>query len=438
MNEKTRAEYTARLMSADDAVRLIKSGDRVYFGTASSIVYGLDEAMAKREDLENITVLSAFTVRPLKMMEKECNHVMSYFMGPQERKALLAGRGDYTSFSLDELETWVYQVARPDVVCLEVSPPDENGYMSYGATGVVFHELLKDAGKTVILQVNKYAPYVYGEHNLIHCTEADAIAELDVPLGELPLPSEDDASDEQRKMCRYLMDEIHDGDTIQLGTGNLATALGYMLKEKNDLGLHTEIMGDSIMELIRNGNINNSKKTFMPGKSVVGFCYGSRAVYDFIDHNEGMYFMPLPIINHPNCIAKNDNMISINNALMVDLTGQVMSEAMPPFNQHSGIGGQVDYVRGAQMSKGGKSFIALESTFFSKKTGKGGSHIVCTMPPGSVVTASRADVQYIVTEYGCVNLKVLTMKERVRAMISIAHPDYRDQLTEEAKQYHLL
>lgn len=435
MNRKAQMEYNARLMSADEAVNLVKSGDRVYLGTASSVAYVLDDALAKREDINDLTVLSAFLVRPSKLIDSGRHKVMSYFMGPQERKALKMGIADYTSFSLDELQLWADKLARPDVVLLEVSPPDEYGFMSYGATGSVMHEHMKEAAQTVILQVNKQAPYVYGEHNKIHCTEADAIVETDDPLGEMPEPA---VSEEVQQMCRYIMEEIHDGDTIQLGTGRIATALGYMLKERNDLGIHTEIMGDSIMELMKSGNVTNARKTYKPGKSVVGFCYGSRKLYDYIDHNPDFHFMPLTIINRPDIIAKNDNMISINNALTIDLTGQVMSEGMSGFNQHSGIGGQVDYVRGAQMAKGGKSFIVAESTFHSKKTGKSGSHIVCTMQPGDVVTTPRCDVQYVVTEYGCVNLKELTMKERVRAMISLAHPDFRDQLTEEAKQYRLL
>lgn len=430
MNE----EYTKRLMTADEAAQLVHSGDRVYLGTASSVAYVMDEALAKREDLEGLTVLSAFLVRPSKLLDSGKHSSLSYFMGPQERKALGVGIQDYTSFHLHQLPTWINKVARPDVVILEVSEPDAEGYMSYGATGVVMHDYLKEAAKTVILEVNKQVPYVFGERNKIHCTEADAIVETDEPLGELP---EGTFGPEVEKLAEHILNEIHDGDTIQLGTGKLAVALGYRLTSKNDLGVHTEIMGDSIMKLMQSGNVNNSRKTYQPGKTVVGFCYGSRALYDFIDHNEDFHFMPLPIMNDPAVIAKNDNMVSINNALEVDLTGQVMAEGMAGYNQHSGIGGQIDYVRGAQLSKGGKSIIALESTFRSK-SGKSGSHIVASFKPGSVVTTPRSDVQYIATEYGCINLKELSMKDRVRAMISLAHPDYRDQLAEEAKAYHLL
>lgn len=428
-------EYKKRLMTADQAIELVKNGDRIYTGTSSSVAYALDSALATHKDrFEDLTIMCAFLTKESPLINCGKFKILTYFMGPQERRGLASGITDYTSIHLSQLDLWIREVARPDVVFLEVSPMDDEGYMSYGATGVVMHEQMKETARTVILQVNRNAPYVYGEHNKIHCTEADAIVEADTDLGEIEEPP---VSDNIHKMCRFVSDQIPDGATLQLGTGKVANALGYLLTQKNDLGLHSEVMGDSTMNLIKNGNINNSRKTLYPGKSVVGFAYGTKELYRFLDHNESMYFMPLPYINNPYVIAQNDNMISVNNALSVDLTGQVASESTG-FRQHSGVGGQLDYVRGAQMSKGGKSFILLESTFHSKKTGAHGSHIVSTLAPGSVVTTPRSDVQYIVTEYGCVNLKPLTIRERVRAMISIAHPDYRASLEMEAYQMGLL
>lgn len=435
MKSSVQAEYDARLMKAEDAAGMIKDGDRIYLGTSSSVAYVLDEALAQRQDeLSDVTIACAFLVRASRLIDSGKFNILTYFMGPQERTGIASGVTDFTSFHLSQLNLWIERVARPNVAFLEVSPPDEDGYMSFGATGAVMHERIKEFADTVILQVNRQAPYVYGEHNKIHCTEADGIVETDDPLGELEEP---DVTPAIQQLSKNIIDYIPDGATLQLGTGRVANALGYLLQQKNDLGIHTEVMGDSIMNLMKSGNINNAKKNFYPGKGVVGFAYGTKALYEFLDHNEALHFMPLPIINDPYTIAKNDNMISVNNALCVDLTGQVASEAIGR-QQHSGTGGQLDYVRGAQMSKGGKSFIALTSTFHSRRTGKHGTQIVSTLAPGSIVTTPRSDVQYVVTEYGCVNLKELTMQERVRAMISLAHPDFRDQLTEEAKSFGLL
>lgn len=435
MNSKAQKEYDLRLTSAEEAIKIIKNGDRIYTGTSSSVAYGIDETLAAhKDDFEDLTIMCAFLTKESPLINCGKFNILTYFMGPQERTGLASGITDYTSIHLSQLNLWIKEIARPDVAVLEVSPPDEDGYMSYGATGVVMHDYMKECASRVILQVNRNAPYVYGFKNKIHCTEADAIVEADTELGEI---YDAEINENIRRMCSFVTEQIPDGATLQLGTGKVANALGYMLSEKNDLGLHTEVMGDSTMNLIKNGNINNRVKTFQPGKSVVGFAYGTKELYRFLDHNESMYFMPLPVINDPNTIAKNDNMISINNALSIDLTGQVASESTG-FKQHSGIGGQLDYVRGAQMSKGGKSFILLESTFHSKRTGAHGSHIVSTLAPGTAVSTPRSDVQYVVTEYGCVNLKLLTIKERVHALISIAHPDYRQQLAEEARASGLI
>ncbi len=336
---------------------------------------------------------------------------------------------DYTSVHLSQVDIWCRQTQPPDVAFFEVSPPDEEGYMCYGGTGVAFHCYLKESAKKIILQINKNAPYLYGEQNLIHYSEADAIVRGDSPIPTLPnLPVDETL----QKMSEFLLEQIPDGACLQLGIGGVANAVGFGLKNKNDLGSHTEMVTDSIKELMQLGVINNSQKNFMPGKTVAAFAQGSEDLYRFIDHNPDYYFMPFPVVNNPVNIAKNDNMISINTAMSVDLLGQVCADNLGG-SQYSSTGGQVDFVRGAQMSKGGKSFIAVTSTVDSKKNGRQ-SRIVPQLPLGSVVTTPRSDVQYIVTEYGCVNLKLLTTKDRVRAMISLAHPDFRPQLTEKAKE----
>ena len=247
-------------------------------------------------------------------------------------------------------------------------------------------------------------------------------------------PMEEDA--EIEAMSRYLLDQIPDGACIQLGIGGVATAVGYGLRTKNDLGCHTEMMSDSIMELMQAGVINNSRPKFIPGRTVVGFAFGTKKLYEYLDHNENMWFGPFPVVNSPVNIAKNDNMISINTAMSIDLFGQVAAEGMGGI-QFSGTGGQGDYVRGAQLSKGGKSFLAFKSTLGTNPDGSPVSRIVPTFPPATIVTTPRSDVQYVVTEYGSVNLKHLTVRDRARALISLAHPDCRKELTEQARKLGL-
>lgn len=435
-DDTIRKEYIERLTTPDEAVKMVRDGDRIYIGSSSSMPDALNLALARRKDeLNDITVMCSNPRLPSAAIECGAYNTHSYFIGDQERRHYGEIGFDFSPIHLSQVDIWCAHVGRPSVAFFEVSPPDENGYMSYGACGVILGEYVKKSADRIILQVNRHTPYLYGEKNLIHCTEANAIVEFDHEIGTIP---DVEADETMKKICSYVMDEINDGYTIQLGIGRVATAMGYLLSSKNDLGLHTEVIGDSCMELILNGNINNSRKTYFPGKSLCGFALGSsQKLYEFINRNEGLHFQPFPILNDPYNIAKNDNMISLNGAMSVDLTGQVASEGVG-FRQFSGTGGQLDYVKGAQLSKGGKSFILLESTFQSKSTGKTGSHIVSSFEPGTVVTTPRSEVQYVGTEFGCVNLKHLSAKDRVRAMISIAHPDYRDQLTEEAKMYGLL
>lgn len=332
---------------------------------------------------------------------------------------------------------WCTQVARPNVVFFEVAPMDKDGNFNFGANGVVLNKYLLETAKTVILQVNSKVPHVMGEHNNIHISKVDLIVEADdeveISLAGAGMP---DPGPVASKIRDFIVEQIPDGATFQLGAGRIPSCMGYALGKKNDLGVHTEVVNDSIMAMMKAGVVTNKYKQFMPGKTVAGFAFGTRALYDYIDYNENFHFLPLPIVNDPYMMAQNDNFMTVNGCLYLDLTGQVASENIGGV-QHSGIGGQVDFVRGGQLSKGGNAFIATESTFQNRK-GETGSRIVFGIPKGTPVTTSRADVQYVVAEYGCVNLKALTMKERVRAMISLAHPDFRDQLRDQAKARGLL
>ena len=437
MNEALRKEYQSRLMSAQEAVGLVKSGDTVYLGASSSVAYGLCQALGQREhELEGIRLVSSQVFRPLRIMSGEVPgafHTCSFFMGPQERVMRDKGLLDYTSVNLSQVDIFCRETAPADVAFFEVSPPDENGYMSFGGDGVALNCYVQETARCIILQVNRHVPYVYGESNLISLTQADAIVELDMELVEYPNPPFDDTI---RTISDYILEQIPDGACLQLGVGGVTTAVGFGLADKNDLGIHSELFNDSMMELTIKGVVNNSRKDFFPGKSVAAFAFGSKALYQYLDYNPGVYFMPFPIVNSPINIAKNKNMISVNSAMCIDLMGQVCADHVAG-KQHSATGGQLDFVRGAQLSPGGKSFIAMTSSYQSKTAGRQ-SRIVTRLPVGSAVTTPRSEVQYVVTEYGCVNLKPLVMRDRVRALIGLAHPDFRAQLTEEARQAGLL
>ena len=429
MNELLKTEFENKTKTVAEAVRLINNGDIVYIGTCSSVAYDLLQALwERREELPAVVLVGGLLIDPADALCDGSFRLKTYFIGAAERKRMKAADIDFTSVHLSQTDLWCKETVKPNAAFLEVSPPDADGYMSLSAGGVgVGAHVLETAG-TFILQINKRAPYVLGESSKIHISRADAIVYAD---HELPRAPESPHDEEIVKIAGFLLDRIPDGACIQLGIGGIANAVGFMLRDKNDLGAHTEIITDSIMELMKLGVLNNSRKTWLPGKTAAGVAFGSEKLYDFLDRNEDIYFMPFSVLNDPVVISKNDDMISINSAISIDLFGQVSAETIAG-RQFSGTGGQLDYVKGAQMSKGGKSFIAIQSTAVDRDKKKV-SRIVSAFQPGTVVTTPRSEVQYVVTEYGCVNLKPLCMRDRVRAMISLAHPDYRPQLIEEAK-----
>lgn len=411
----------------------MRSGDSVYLGIASSTANALCDALDARGcELKDVTLCTLQALgdsRILTRLKADAFSVRTGFMGPWEREARKRGRVDYTSVHLSQIDIWCLKTVKIDVAFLEVSLPDEKGYMSFGASGVAVGRYIADTAKTLVLQINPEVPYVYGSSNVIHYSRADVMTEAASPVAQLPNAPVDEAT---RQISRRLLEHIPDGACLQLGIGGLANAVGFGLKEKNDLGIYTEMMTDSLMELMRLGCVNNSRKSLFRGRSVCAFALGSRALYDYIDHNPKMHFAPFPLVNAPANIAKNAGMISVNTAIEVDLFGQVNADNFAG-HQYTSIGGQLDFVRGAQMAKGGKSFIALSSTAINAR-GERVSKIVCQLPAGTAVTTPRSDIQYLVTEYGCVNLKELVMGDRVRAVISLAHPDFRDQLYDEAKK----
>ncbi|MDO4870121.1 MAG: acetyl-CoA hydrolase/transferase C-terminal domain-containing protein [Bacillota bacterium] len=437
-------------MTAAEAVRNIRSGDRVYIGTSSSFAYELLDALYDRKDeLEDITLLCAMSISPCRMFDTDwpadipAGHkgnpfiFDTFFLGAGERKAHRKHNMAFafTSFHLSQIDLWMREVGRPDISFLQVSRPDDDGNFSFSSAGICDHKyVVEETKRDVFLESNTGSPYVFGQDNLINADhpKVSGIVYTDKNAPEL-LPDEID--DISKQISEIVVKEVPDGATLQLGLGKMSTAIGYDLKQKNDLGIFSELFSQPMMMLMKNGNVNNSRKGFMDGKSVFSFSAGTQEMYDFMDRNPEIYGAPFPFVNDARNIAKNRSMISINSAMAVDLYGQVAADAIG-YSQQSAVGGQLDFVKGAQWSEGGKSIIALSSSFM--KHGKRQSKISLQFAPGTPVTTPRSEVQYVATEYGCVNLKVLNMADRVRAMISLAHPDFRDQLTQEAKDAGLI
>ncbi|NLJ73009.1 MAG: hypothetical protein GX333_08370 [Syntrophomonadaceae bacterium] len=282
---------------------------------------------------------------------------------------------------------------------------------------------------TVIVEVNPKTPWLVGDVLKVHVSEVDYIIESDADLVEIPdIP----ITDIERTIAGYIADMIPNGATIQLGLGGLANAIGYFLRDKKDLGVHTEVVQKSFMDLMKLGVVNGSKKNFYPGKVLATFCVGDKELWDFVDKNDDFLFTEVEYNNNPYIIAQNDNLISVNNALMLDVTGQVAAESIRE-KQYSGTGGQNNFVQGALQSEGGKSIIALNSTY-KDSAGKLKSRIVPFLPAGTIVSTSRNDIQYVVTEYGVANVRFKGVAQRVKELIKIAHPDFRDELTFQAKR----
>ncbi|MDZ7765648.1 MAG: acetyl-CoA hydrolase/transferase C-terminal domain-containing protein [Melioribacteraceae bacterium] len=319
---------------------------------------------------------------------------------------------------------------KSDVALINVSPPDEHGFCSYGID-VGNIKTPAEKSKIVIAQINENMPRGLG-NSFIHINKIDHVVEYSEPLMELPQIDPNATKEEldiYDKIGGYIADLIEDGSTLQMGIGAIPDAVMNHLKNKNDLGIHTEMFSDGLIDLVEMGIVNGEKKTLHPGKIIAGFVLGTKRSYRFIDNNPIFEFHPQEYVNDPFIIAQNEKMVAINAAIEVDLTGQVCSDSIGT-KFYSGIGGQVDFIRGATRSEGGKPIIALPS---SAKNGTI-SRIVPTLKPGAGVVTSRGDVHYVVTEYGAVNLYGKSVHERVRALIEIAHPDYREELTQFAKE----
>ena len=428
MNWKT--YYQEHLTTAEGAVKKIKSGDRVVVAHACGEPSHLLEAMVANADAyRNVEIVHMVAMGKGEYCKPEYADNFrhnAFFVGGSTRDAIAEGRGDFTPSFFFEIPRQFSTTMPVDVAMVMVTPPDENGMCSLGVSVDYTLEAVKQA-KLVIAQVNPQMPWT-GPHSLVSVDELDCIVEYEATLIELAPPKIGEVEKAIGEHCASL---VPDGATLQLGIGAIPDAVLLFLKGKKDLGIHSEMFSDGVVELAEAGVITNAQKTLNPGKFVVAFLMGTRRLYDFVDHNPDVELRPVDYVNNPFIIAQNDNLISINSCVQVDLMGQVASETIGP-RQISGVGGQVDFVRGASASKGGVSIMAMPSTVKGKV-----SKIVLLLDEGAAVTTSRNDIDYVVTEYGVAALKGRTLRQRARALIEIAHPDFRDGLKAEyEKRFH--
>ena len=426
-------DYKKKLCSPEEAVLDIKSGDRVFISGNAATPFVLLEELAKRkEELQDVELTHVLLLGddPLAKPEME-GHFRhnSLFVGPADRKAINEGRADYMPIFLHQIPELFYSGQMPlDVAVLQLSPPDEHGFMSFGVE-ILCSKAAAETAKTVIVQVNDKMPRILGD-SFIHASRVDRVVEVSRPLPEL---KKKPFSEVERKIGQHIAGLIEDGSTLQLGIGGIPDAALAALSNRRDLGIHTEMVSDGVMEAIESGVITGNKKTFHPGKVILTFLLGSQKMYEFAHNNPIFEGHPTDYTNHPFNVARNDNMVAINSAIEVDLTGQVCSDSIGTYI-YSGFGGQVDFIRGAAHSKGGKPIIALPST---AKDGEL-SRIVPYLKKGAGVVTTRADVKYVVTEFGVAYIWGKNLQERTRALINIAHPKFRSELIKEAKSRSLL
>lgn len=425
--------YQQKLASAERAMEWIHSGDRVYVHPGCAAPAVLTEALLQRAPaLHDVEILHLLTFGKadytLPQYDGHFRH-NGLFLGANVRDAVAAGRADYTPIMLSEIEKLFCSGELPlDVVMMQLSPPDEYGYMSLGV-GVDCTLNAARCSRHVIAEVNRRMPRTLGD-SFLHVSKVSAIVETDRPLLELkPEPF----SDLQRRIGEHVATLIPDGATLQVGIGGIPDAVLSYLGDKHDLGIHSEMCSDGVIPLIESGVITGDRKSIHRGKIVVGFVLGTEKLFRFIHENPMFELHPTQYTNDPFIIAQNDRMVAINSAIQVDLTGQVCADSIGT-RPYSGFGGQLDFIRGAGRSKGGKPIITLPSTAKSGAV----SRIVPRLDPGAGVVTTRADVHYVVTEYGVAYLHGKTLRQRAEALIAIAHPSFRDELYDFAAQVHYL
>jgi len=416
-----------KYVSAVEAVKVVKSGDRVYVQAAAATPSVLTKALSERaSELKNVEICHLHTEGEASYARPELAtsfHVNSFFIGANVRHTLQAGNGSYTPVFLSELpHLFRKKVLHLDVAFIHVSPPDKHGYCSLGVSVEASIAAVENA-KIVIAQVNPQMPRTFGD-GILHVTEIDYLVDVNQPIfGHEVAP----ISDEEAKIGQYVASLIEDRSTLQMGIGSIPNAVLAQLKNHKDLGLHTEMFSDGVIDLIESDVINCNYKGLLQGRALATFLIGSQRLYDFVNDNPFIEMKESSFVNDTARIRKNPKMIAINSAIEVDVTGQVCADSIG-MKMYSGVGGQMDFIRGASLSEGGKAIIALPSV-----TKRGESRIVPFLKQGAGVVTTRSHVQYIITENGIANLYGKTLKQRAAEMVKIAHPNHQEQIE---REYH--
>ncbi|MEM7303122.1 MAG: acetyl-CoA hydrolase/transferase C-terminal domain-containing protein [Pseudomonadota bacterium] len=429
-----------RHVSPQEAAKVVKSGDWIDYGVTLGQPDVFDTALAKRKlELKNVKFRSCITVKPRAVLEAdpEGEHFFwfSWHFSGYDRKKHDEGIAHYIPINLGEIPDYYRRFLEPvDVAVLKVCPRDENGFYNFGGTNL-WHPAVVESARTVIVEVTKGLPYVYGDNCAVHESDVDfVVAGDDLPAVELP---DTPLTDVDKAIGNRIAAEIEDGACIQVGIGGMpnAACAALLNSDVKHLGLHSEMLTDAMVDLVNSGQVDGSKKTLNPGKHVYSFALGAKRLYDTIDHNADFHCCPADYTNMPHNIMKNERTVAINATTQIDLTGQAASES-DGFRHISGTGGQLQFVRGAYAAPNGKSFICLSSVYEKGDVRK--SRIVPCLTPGNTVTTPRMDMMYVVTEHGMVNLKGKSVADRAKALISIAHPDFREELEREAYNNRLI
>lgn len=419
--------YSSRLISIDDAAAKIKDNDFIVYGHGTGEPVLFAGALLKRADeLSNVRIYHGIGMGPGLYCDPSVNsssikHV-TVFAGAKTRKAVQEGRADCIPMHFSDMPEGIRQGLTPATVAiLHLTPPDRFGYCSMGIS-CDYERAALETAKLVIAEVNSRMPRTYGD-TMVHVSEVDYFVQTDCPLYTMAPPN---IGEVEKKIAGFISELVEDGACLQLGMGAIPNAIMEGLKDRNDLGIHTELLSDGAMELIKAGVVTNTRKNIHKGKSVCTFASGTTELYEWLNDNPMVEFYPVDYINNAHVVSLNDKVFSVNSAIQVDLQGQVCAETING-KQFSGIGGQMDFVRGATWSKGGKSIIAMPASTKNDTISK----IVSVFKPGDAITTPRNDVDYVVTEYGVAHLRGQGICERARRLIEIAHPNFRDQLKEQ-------
>lgn len=428
-------EYKRKLKTPEEAVKLVKDGDWVDYSVGIGFPVLLDAALAKRKDeLRDIKIRGSLAMQPIQAVEQDRERrtftYNSWHCSGYERKLCDEGLCNYIPMIFRNMASYYRRYLTVNVAMISVAPMDSKGFFNFSMVNCTTRAIL-DAADLIILEVNEHMPHVYGgQEDCIHISEVDVVVEGEHKLlAQLPVPP---ATEIDEKIASLLLPHIPDGATIQLGIGGMPNSVGKLMAESDlkDLGMHTELLSDGFVDLYEAGKLTNSRKTLHRGKGVFGIALGSQRLYDWVGENQGLLSFPMDYVNQPNVMAQMENMISINNCIAIDLYGQVSSESAG--TRHiSGTGGQLDFSTGAYDAPGGKGFICMTSSY-RDKAGNLKSRILPKFTEGDIITTPRTQAFYIVTEYGIVNLAGRSTWERAEMLISLAHPDFRDELIAQA------